>query len=292
MNKEAKSYYAVLDLEAGASLDEVREQWRTLSQIWHPDKHPPGTKSQAMALKKQQELNEAYDFLASRLEGKRESAPALKASTASPTPEDPLMKRAQAGEAEAQYQLACQFESGEVRRQDFRQAEQWLLKACRQNHVAGLFRLGEIYFEGRGIDRDLVEAFTWWKKAAAAEHAGAQYKLGLMYENGTGVGKDLKKALAWYKLASGNGDSQATIRSKLLDSIAAGQDKTSAQTGSDKTAKSKQQTTPWFLNSDRDLTARTRPVSTYGTAAAQKKDSTKSDSSKSKWWRQTPTDKH
>jgi TPR repeat protein len=127
-----------------------------------------------------------------------------------------------------------------------------LLRACRQNHAAGQFQLGELYFEGRGIDKDIVEAFTWWKKAGEAGHAGAQYRLGLMYENGTGVGKDLTKALEWYKLASSNGDSQAATRHNLVASIVASQGKAPRRSCADSTIESEKHSTPWYLNADRN----------------------------------------
>lgn len=52
-----------LELSDAATADEIREAWRTLSQIWHPDKHVLGSKPYELALKKQKELNEAYEYL-------------------------------------------------------------------------------------------------------------------------------------------------------------------------------------------------------------------------------------
>jgi formylglycine-generating enzyme required for sulfatase activity len=57
-----KDYYAVLDLKAGATSDEIRDQYRFLMQAWHPDKFSnPAQK--AKASEKAKEINEAYAVL-------------------------------------------------------------------------------------------------------------------------------------------------------------------------------------------------------------------------------------
>jgi DnaJ-class molecular chaperone len=39
MPSEYDKYYKVLDLEVGASKEEVKKAWRELSQIYHPDNY-------------------------------------------------------------------------------------------------------------------------------------------------------------------------------------------------------------------------------------------------------------
>ena len=63
-------YYHILDLEPGATLSEVKDAWRVLSQIWHPDRQQRGSKAYAKALEKQKQINDAYDYLKSFLQEK------------------------------------------------------------------------------------------------------------------------------------------------------------------------------------------------------------------------------
>jgi hypothetical protein len=55
--------YAALDLAPGASLAEVRDAYRVLSRVWHPDRFAGDARMQERATARQQELNEAYQRL-------------------------------------------------------------------------------------------------------------------------------------------------------------------------------------------------------------------------------------
>ncbi len=68
-------YYYILDLQPGATLAEVQDAWRLLSQIWHPDRQQPGTKAYAKALEKQKQINDAYDCLKSVLQNAQKAPP-------------------------------------------------------------------------------------------------------------------------------------------------------------------------------------------------------------------------
>jgi DnaJ-class molecular chaperone len=39
MEDKIKKHYKLLDLEAGASIENVKRAFKELSQIWHPDIH-------------------------------------------------------------------------------------------------------------------------------------------------------------------------------------------------------------------------------------------------------------
>jgi curved DNA-binding protein CbpA len=55
--------YRVLDLSPGASLDEVREAWRDLVQVWHPDRFRDNTRLHRKAEERIKQINLAYDAL-------------------------------------------------------------------------------------------------------------------------------------------------------------------------------------------------------------------------------------
>lgn len=53
------TYYDVLEIAEDASAEDIRQAYRKLIKIWHPDLHPGDEK----AALKTQEINEAYDVL-------------------------------------------------------------------------------------------------------------------------------------------------------------------------------------------------------------------------------------
>ena len=57
---EINQYYKILELEPGASLDEVKEAYRDLAFVWHPDRFAHNTRLQARATIRLKEINEAY----------------------------------------------------------------------------------------------------------------------------------------------------------------------------------------------------------------------------------------
>ena len=68
------------------------------------------------------------------------------------------------------------------------------------------FELGYIYYNGKGVPKDYAESAKWYRKAADQGDAATQSILGDMYYNGYGVPKDLVQAHAWFNIAGANGD--------------------------------------------------------------------------------------
>ncbi len=60
-NAQCEYYLSILELEPGASLQEVKTAYRELCLIWHPDKNPERVSERAT--KKIQTLNEAHQWL-------------------------------------------------------------------------------------------------------------------------------------------------------------------------------------------------------------------------------------
>lgn len=59
--------YKVLELELGASADEVHQGYKDLAFVWHPDRFPNHPRLQQRANEKLQQLNEAHEQLRSLL---------------------------------------------------------------------------------------------------------------------------------------------------------------------------------------------------------------------------------
>jgi hypothetical protein len=60
---EADRCYRVLELESGASPEAVRDAWRDLIKVWHPDRFPNDQRLQAKGQARLKEFNHARKFL-------------------------------------------------------------------------------------------------------------------------------------------------------------------------------------------------------------------------------------
>lgn len=61
------SYYKILDIEPGSSLEEVKQSYIDLACVWHPDKYSHNPRLQKKAEDKLKEINEAYEKLSTYL---------------------------------------------------------------------------------------------------------------------------------------------------------------------------------------------------------------------------------
>ena len=112
-----------------------------------------------------------------------------------------LKKRAEAGQAEAQYGLGLSYIRGYGVPMDLAEAAKWIRKAAEQRHDEARVRLADMYTQGDGVPKDPTEAVKWLRKAAEGGHQIAQHKLGGAFLDGNGVPKDLVEAYAWFSVA-------------------------------------------------------------------------------------------
>ena len=85
MNPQIIEFYRQLDLEPGADLVSIRQSYRQLVKVWHPDRFGNDEKLQAAANNKLKKINFDCESLIAFLEsgGKVESAPPPKAEAPS-----------------------------------------------------------------------------------------------------------------------------------------------------------------------------------------------------------------
>ena len=60
---------------------------------------------------------------------------------------------------------------------DYKKAEEWFRKAANQGHAGAQYKLGEMYYKGRGMPKDYIQAHMWFNLAAAQEMDEARSKL-------------------------------------------------------------------------------------------------------------------
>jgi hypothetical protein len=97
-----------------------------------------------------------------------------------------------------------------------------LLESAQKGDADAQFELGKNYETGRiGLTKDLAQARHWYEAAANQGDPYALASLGILYNFGKGVRKDYVEALMYYELAveraeGGNKDSIAEMRDDLV----------------------------------------------------------------------------
>lgn len=78
---------------------------------------------------------------------------------------------------------------------------QELYRKAERGDAVAQYNLGTAYYEGDGVNQNYVEAIKWWRKAALQWFSAAQYELGCAYSNGEGVKQDYVMAYMWFSVA-------------------------------------------------------------------------------------------
>jgi uncharacterized protein len=114
-----------------------------------------------------------------------------------------LQQRAETGDAEAQYQLAIRYTSGNGVSKDNLEAVKWFRKSAESGHAMAQVTLGLNCSDGRrGVKEDPAQAVDWFRKAANQGNANGHSELGFMYERGEGVSQDDREAARLTGLAA------------------------------------------------------------------------------------------
>lgn len=137
---------------------------------------------------------------------------------------------AEAGDARAQFGLGNLYFNGLGVEVDQLAATEWYLKAALQGYAPAQFNLGNAFKHGRGVPKDETLANQWWEKAADQGLAAAQYDLGLQYYFGVGVKENREIAKRWLARAARQGHPQALT---LFDADAAPKNEQRASNGTE-----------------------------------------------------------
>ena len=95
---------------------------------------------------------------------------------------------------------------------DYEKAIEWFTKSMETDDPEpyGIFRLGNLYYQGQGVEADYEKAFELfnravelWKEKNSLDvfYPMTVEKIGDMYRSGQGVEKDAEKAAEYYQWA-------------------------------------------------------------------------------------------
>ena len=103
-------------------------------------------------------------------------------------------------------------------RQDYAEALRLCRPLAEQGDIDAQTAVGNLYYEGWGVEQNYTSAANWFRKAADQGDATGQFSLGWAYEQGEGVLQDYVLAHMWYNLAAAQG---AGVAAKNRDRVAA-----------------------------------------------------------------------
>lgn len=149
------------------------------------------------------------------------AAPAVSA-TASDRPDfASLQAQADAGDAEAQYDLAVRYRDGDGVGVSYGESASWFQRAAEQGNVPAQVNLGIYYRQGVGVAKDIDLAKVWFHAAARAGHPEAQNFLGQVYAGEEQDRPDYFQAARWFREAAEQGvlDAQYNLASLYMGGL-------------------------------------------------------------------------
>ncbi len=84
-----------------------------------------------------------------------------------------------------------------------------LRKKAEAGDAKAQYKIGFLYGRGDGVPKDYQEAAKWWGLAADQGHADAQFNLAIYYYKGWGVKEDHAESVRWYRMAADQGYAKA-----------------------------------------------------------------------------------
>ena len=121
-------------------------------------------------------------------------------------------KAAEAGNAEAQARLGCQYAAALGTTADYKAAEHWFAAAAEQDNAAGAFGLGLLYAGAYLGAPDEEKASIWLDKAATRGNAAAKMSLAMLLLNGKGLPADPERAAKLLREAASANQTEAMFR--------------------------------------------------------------------------------
>ena len=109
-----------------------------------------------------------------------------------------VLKKAEAGDAQAQFQVGLHFDIGiDVITRNYEKGLKYYLMAAEQDHSDAMVSASRMYRLSRGVEQNYGEALKWLEKAADLNNEDAYDYLSLMYRDGLGVKKNEEESKKW-----------------------------------------------------------------------------------------------
>lgn len=115
---------------------------------------------------------------------------------------DNLKKAAEKGDSDAQLKLGNLYIEGRAVEKDYVEAIKWLRTAAESSNSVAQLELGLRYLRGDKVATNQIDGLKWLQRAAGLDLAQAQFELSKIYGEGRGAGKDLSESYAWANLAA------------------------------------------------------------------------------------------
>jgi TPR repeat protein len=187
MTDEIEECYRLFELEPGAGAEAVKQAYRELLMVWHPDRFPD-EKFHKRATEKSKALNEAYQKITAYLSGDvTESRDSLARAA------DEAGREAMEKEDDSEDEEDSEEEDDFVEEEDFA----WTLKSAQAGDSWSQIALAEMYLEGTKVPKNEAEAFRWYLTAASQGESRGIFKVGSSYVYGNGVKPDKNEAIKW-----------------------------------------------------------------------------------------------
>jgi hypothetical protein len=92
-----------------------------------------------------------------------------------------------------------------------------LEEKAKHGHADAQYRLANLYYYGKAVNKDYKSALYWLKQASTSDYAPAQYLIGKMFREGLGVSQDIPTATRYFTFAANQGYSPAIEMLKNSD---------------------------------------------------------------------------
>src|SRR6267154_1212887 len=181
MQAETAKAYRTLDLQPGADLGSVRQAYRVLVKVWHPDRFGSDPKLQAISDDKLKDINASYEAIVTYLASGSEEQHAPRPGN---WPEPRLHNTLSAAEM---------YRSGLKRYHagDRTAAEQLFLEAAERGDAKAQYAYGYLLHEEGYFpleaDKHFAKVLRWWTRAAEQGNSEAQFMAGTLHQLGLGT---------------------------------------------------------------------------------------------------------
>lgn len=123
-----------------------------------------------------------------------------------------LVAEAEAGDPDAMYNIARRYAAGNGLERDLDEARYWHVKAAEAGVAEAQFQLALLIDQEQlGFTRDAEEVQSWLRFAAMQGHLDAQLQLSERYRDGRGFEANPGKSQAWLRHAAAQGHPRARV---------------------------------------------------------------------------------